>query len=335
MSSRPRRERDAVVMPAAVGPDAPGTGDVRTMASVPRPSARSTHDLRPERPARPGPDQRPTRHGRPDGVAIGGGGLGLVLLLAYALLGGNPSDLGPLLEPGAVTGPESSALATECKTGEDANERDDCRILGYVNSIQTYWTERVRSAGEPVRAGRHRALLRRDAERAAARPARRAGRSTARPTGSSTSTSGSSRSCATGSARPAGRSPRATSSPTSTATTSRTCSASSGSPQARARAPRVGSVRTELQADCFAGVWANHAEAGILAPRDRRADRRCARRGGGGRRRPDPGGDDGQVNPERLDPRLGRRSASTGSRPATRAATRPPATRSAAGSRPV
>jgi len=82
------------------------------------------------------------------GLAIGGGGIGLVLFLAYVLLGGNPSSLGPLLEPGAVTGPGSSAIATDCKTGEDANQRDDCRILGYVNSIQAYWTGSFSAAGE-------------------------------------------------------------------------------------------------------------------------------------------------------------------------------------------
>jgi len=83
------------------------------------------------------------------GIAIGGGGaVGLILLLAYVfVLGGNPNDLGGILEPGAVTNPESSALATDCKTGQDANERDDCRILGYVNSIQAYWTSAFSSSG--------------------------------------------------------------------------------------------------------------------------------------------------------------------------------------------
>jgi predicted metalloprotease len=83
------------------------------------------------------------------GIALGGGGaIGIVLLLAYTLLGGNPSDLGPILEPGAVTGPESSALATDCKTGQDANARDDCRILGFVNSIQKYWSDEFAASGE-------------------------------------------------------------------------------------------------------------------------------------------------------------------------------------------
>ncbi len=96
------------------------------------------------------PDQITDRRGMgTGGLALGGGGaIGVVLLLAYVLLGGNPSDLGPILEPGAVVGPGSSAIATDCKTGADANQRDDCRILGYVNSIQKYWTDEFAASGE-------------------------------------------------------------------------------------------------------------------------------------------------------------------------------------------
>jgi Predicted metalloprotease len=81
------------------------------------------------------------------GLAIGGGGIGLVILIVYTLLGGNPNDLGSLTDPGAVTGPASSALATDCKTGQDANARDDCRALGYVNSVQQYWKGALASSG--------------------------------------------------------------------------------------------------------------------------------------------------------------------------------------------
>ena len=101
--------------------------------------------------ARLDPGQVSDRRGIPGGrggIAIGGGGLGIALLLIYTLLGGNPNDLGSVLDPGAVVGPESSALATDCKTGQDANQRDDCRILGYVNSIQAYWTDAFSASGE-------------------------------------------------------------------------------------------------------------------------------------------------------------------------------------------
>jgi uncharacterized protein len=97
------------------------------------------------------PGQISDRRGMPGGrggLAIGGGGLGIALLLIYTLLGGNPDDLGGVLEPGAVVGPESSAIATDCQTGQDANERDDCRILGYVNSIQAYWSDAFAASGE-------------------------------------------------------------------------------------------------------------------------------------------------------------------------------------------
>lgn len=83
------------------------------------------------------------------GLALGGGGLGIVILLVYTLLGGNPNDLGTVLtDPGAVTGPGGTALATDCKTGQDANTRDDCRILGYVNSVQAYWSDYFSKNGE-------------------------------------------------------------------------------------------------------------------------------------------------------------------------------------------
>ena len=81
------------------------------------------------------------------GIALGGGGIGLVLLLAYVLLGGDPGALSGVADPGTVTGPNSSELAEECRTGKDANERADCRIVGFVNSIQDYWTDAFAQSG--------------------------------------------------------------------------------------------------------------------------------------------------------------------------------------------
>jgi predicted metalloprotease len=85
-------------------------------------------------------DVRGRSMGRGGGLAVGGGGIGLVIALIYILLGGNPGDL--ISSSGGsgpdVNGPNSSALA-ECKTGAQANEREDCQIVGAVNSVQAYW----------------------------------------------------------------------------------------------------------------------------------------------------------------------------------------------------
>jgi hypothetical protein len=94
-------------------------------------------------------DARGGSYGGGRGLAVGGGGIGLVIVIVYLLLGGDPRAL-LTTEPGAVVGPNASAIA-ECKTGTDANTRDDCRIVGFVNSIQAYWTSAFQAAGSQYR----------------------------------------------------------------------------------------------------------------------------------------------------------------------------------------
>lgn len=106
--------------------------------------------MRFNRRARLDPSQISDRRGMGRGGSIAaGGGLGVVLLAVLAMCtGANPAGLlGE--DTNAIQAQPGSAdnLETECRTGVDIDDNPDCRFVLYVNSIQDYWTDEFARRG--------------------------------------------------------------------------------------------------------------------------------------------------------------------------------------------
>ncbi|MFC9948073.1 KPN_02809 family neutral zinc metallopeptidase [Streptomyces pratensis] len=83
-------------------------------------------------------------------ATVGGGVVGLVALVLGLFLGVGPEQLG--LSSGdpepAATSSSAAQVEQSCRTGEDANTKDDCRTVAVVNSVQDYWRQVFERSGE-------------------------------------------------------------------------------------------------------------------------------------------------------------------------------------------
>jgi uncharacterized protein len=85
-------------------------------------------------------DRRGRRGAGGGPVMVGGGAVGLIVLIAALLLGVDPTGLIDTTSQPPIEGVQSQSLQ-ECRTGADANKRADCRVVGFVDSVQKYWDD--------------------------------------------------------------------------------------------------------------------------------------------------------------------------------------------------
>lgn len=84
-------------------------------------------------------------------AAIGGGSLigVLVLVVASQLLGVDLTPLSGLVSGGGQTSSSEEVGFDDCQTGADANADDECRMAGAANSLDVYWESQVSGYRSP------------------------------------------------------------------------------------------------------------------------------------------------------------------------------------------
>jgi uncharacterized protein len=91
------------------------------------------------------------------GIAVGGGGLGVVGLVVFLLiqvLGGGGGDvgstLGGLTQLGQGETADNSQLEQACDDSADANSSVDCAVVADIESIQDFWTAQLGDRYQPT-----------------------------------------------------------------------------------------------------------------------------------------------------------------------------------------
>ena len=91
------------------------------------------------------------------GIAVGGGGLGLVGLIIVVVLqlagggdGGTGAALGGLSGLGQGETTDNTQHEQRCRTGADANDSVECAVVADVESIQDFWTTQLGSRYVPT-----------------------------------------------------------------------------------------------------------------------------------------------------------------------------------------
>jgi len=83
-------------------------------------------------------------------MAIGGGAIGIIVLaLASQLLGVDLTPLAGVLGGGSGSGSDQVVDMSDCKTGADANADDNCRMAAAADSLDTFWETQVRGYRAP------------------------------------------------------------------------------------------------------------------------------------------------------------------------------------------
>ena len=96
--------------------------------------------MRIRRRAKLDPSQLSDRRGMSGGVPLvaGGGIVGLIITVVLVLLNGGGTG------SSGVRARDPSSDLSSCRTGADVRQNPDCSVVAYVNSIQDYWGGRIK-----------------------------------------------------------------------------------------------------------------------------------------------------------------------------------------------